>query len=301
MYVFTAEQHCLLSLSAYIWRRRGVAKRHGLGFNEETATEVFLLDLSEQFPGTVKVVPFNRREEGRIGADWAWAFVGPDGQWCQGMLVQAKRLDDEEREYPELYYQAPAKGSQPSVSQLDRLIGNGRRLALPPVYAFYNHLSAPGRVPSRKCGTLRLIWQSLPESWGIAVASAFDVRNNKPDKRFDCHREHSLPLHCLLCSGGRGRQGAMGSAGAAAAALSRLFEGPDGDDEAESELTPPFRPRRGLPEIFRFAEQVHEARIEGAETHAVDVGSDFPGIAGVVILRDSEHEEDLLPLEYPAE
>lgn len=67
MYVFTAEQHCLLSLCANIWRRRGAAKRHGLGFNEETATEVFLLDLSEQFPGTVKVVPFNRREEGRIG------------------------------------------------------------------------------------------------------------------------------------------------------------------------------------------------------------------------------------------
>ena len=130
MYVFTAEQHCLLSLSAYIWRRRGVAKRHGLGFNEETATEVFLLDLSEQFPGTVKVVPFNRREEGRIGADWAWAFVGPDGQWCQSMLVQAKRLDNEDREYAELYYRAPAKGSQPSIAQLDRLIDNGRRLGL---------------------------------------------------------------------------------------------------------------------------------------------------------------------------
>lgn len=76
----------------------------------------------------------------------------------------------------------------------------------------------------------------------------------------------------------------MDSAGAAAAALSRLLEGPGGDDEAESELKPPFRPRRGLPVMFRFAEQIHEARIEGTETHAVDVGSDFPGIAGAVIL-----------------
>ena len=106
MYVFTPEQHCLLSLSVNIWGRRGEAKRHGLRFGEETATELFHLDLAELFPGNVKIVPFNRREEGRIGADWAWAFVGPDGQWCQGMLVQAKRLDDEEREYPELYYQA---------------------------------------------------------------------------------------------------------------------------------------------------------------------------------------------------
>ena len=93
----------------------------------------------------------------------------------------------------------------------------------------------------------------------------------------------------------------MGSAGAAAAALSQLFEGPGGDDEVESQLTPPFRPRRGLPEIFRFAEQIHEARTEGAETHGVDAGSDFPGIAGAVILRDSEHEDDLPPSEYPTE
>ena len=93
----------------------------------------------------------------------------------------------------------------------------------------------------------------------------------------------------------------MESAGAAAAALSRLFERTVGVDEAEPGLTPPFRPRRGLPEVFQFAEQIHEARIEGAETHAVDAGSDFPGIAGAVILRDSEHEEDLPPAEYPAE
>ena len=200
MYIFTPEQHCPLSLSANIWRLRGEAKRHGLRFNEESATEVFLLDLASQFPGNVKIVPFNRREEGRIGADWAWAFVGPDGQWCQGMLVQAKRLDDDDREYPELFYRPPAKGSQPPIAQLDRLIDNGRRLGLPPVFALYNHLSAPGRVPRGKCGSLRLISQSLPESRGIAVASAFEVRNSKPDKRYDCHREHSLPLHCLLCS-----------------------------------------------------------------------------------------------------
>ena len=152
MYIFTPEQHCLLSLSANIWRLRNEAKRHGLRFNEKSATEVFLLDLASQFPGNAKIVPFNRREEGRIGADWAWAFVGPDGQWCQGMLVQAKRLDDGDREYAELFYRPPAKGSHPSIAQIDRLIDNGRRLGLPPVFALYNHLSAPERVPSGRCG-----------------------------------------------------------------------------------------------------------------------------------------------------
>ena len=301
MYVFTPQQHCLLSLSVNIWRRLGKAKYHGLRFGEETATELFLLDLAELFPGNVKVVPFNRREEGRIGADWAWVFIGPDGQSWQGMLVQAKRLDDKECEYPELYYVPPAKGPQPSVPQLDRLIDSGRRYGLPPVYVFYNHLSTPGRVPNERCGSLRMISQSMPESWGIAVASALDVRNNKPDKRYDRHREHSLPLHCLLCSEGRGRQSSMGSADAAAAALTRLFDRTGGDDKVEPELTPPFRPRWGdLPDIFQFAEKIHQERIEGAVAHAVDVESDFPGIGGVVILRDSEREDDFAPPEYPA-
>ncbi len=197
------------------------------------------------------------------------------------MLVQAKRLDNEDREYAELYYRAPAKGSQPSIAQLDRLIDNGRRLGLPPVYAVYNHLSDPRRVPRETCGSLRLISQPVPESWGIAIASAFEVRNSKPDKTYERHRDHSLPLHCLLCSGGRGRQTAMGSAAAAAAALSKLFEGTVGDDAAGPELTPPFRPRRGLPDIFQFAEHIHRARMEGVETVAIDPGSDYPGIGGL--------------------
>ena len=293
MYVFTPEQRCLLSLSANIWRRRGKAKRYGLAFNEESATEVFLLDLAEQFPGKVTIVPFNRGQEGEIGADWAWAFVGPDGHRCQSMLVQAKRLDDQDQEYPELFYRPRAKDSQPSITQLDRLIDNGRRLGIPPVYAFYNHLSDPLRVPRDQCGSLRLVSQSLPESWGIAFTSAFEVRNSKPDKSYNCHRAHSLPLHCLLCSGGSGCRVAMGSAGAAAAALSRLFRGTGGDDVAGSELKPPFAQRRGLPEIFQFAEQIYLARMDGVETRPVDPGSDFPGIGGVVILRDSEIEEDV--------
>ena len=300
-HVFTSEQRCLLNLSANIWRRRGAAKRFGLGFNEETATEVFLLDLEEQFPGTVTISPFNRGEERRIGADWAWTFVSADGQWSQSMLVQAKRLDDREREYPKLFYRSRATGSQPSILQLDQLIDNAKRFGFPPVYALYNHLSDTRRVPRGACGLLRSISCSLPESWGIAVASAFEVRNSKPDKSYDCHRDHSVPLHCLLCPKGSGDHGAMGSAGVAAAGLSRLFEGTVGEDVAGPELTPPFRPRRGLPEIFRYAEQLHRSRMERAEASVVEPESEFPGIGGVVILRGRDEKEDLVPSEHPGE
>ena len=92
------------------------------------------------------------------------------------------------------------------------------------MYAFYNNLVDESRVPSKFCGTLASMGWSCPETWGITLASAIAVQYEKPDRSFDCHRHHSMPLHCLLCSWGSGRQGAKGSAGAAAGALSRLFD-----------------------------------------------------------------------------
>ena len=293
MNVFTTEQHCLLSLSANVWNRRGAAKRYGLGYNEETASEVFLLDLAEQFPGKVTIVPFTHKKEARIGADWAWAFVSHDGVWCQGMLVQAKRLDDDDREYTELYYRPRSTGTQPAILQLDRLIDSSRRYGLPPLFVFYNHLKDSGRLPHNACGSLDLISLSLPESWGIAIASAFNVRNARPNKSYNLHRSHSLPLHCLLCSRGCGRQGPMGSAESAAAGLSRLFNGTDDDDVRGSDFALPFRPRRGMPELFRFAEQIYQDRTGGLDANPNDFGREFPGIAGAVIVRDREREENL--------
>jgi len=257
-------------------------------FNEPTVTEVFLLDLVELFPGNVKIIPFTSKRESQIGADWAWAFVGPDGRSCQALLVQAKRLDDLDREYAELYYQGRSTGATSSVPQLDKLIASAKRFGLPPVYAFYNHLNDPSRIPRSSCGTLDLIQSSLPGSWGVAVASAINVRKAKPDKTFDLHRYHSRPLHCLLCSGGTGQQFAKGSAGAAAAALSTLFEGTSEDDGLGPDLMPPFEPATELPELFRYAEEIEQARAKGDTDLLYENQLEFPGIAGAVILRDPE-------------
>ena len=287
MNVFTPEQHCLLNLSADVWRRRGRAKRHGLlRYNEETASEIFLLDLAIRFPGGATIVPFSRRQEAETGADWAWAFVSSDGKWSQGMLVQAKRLDDQDRKYPGLYYRTPATGSRPSVAQLDRLIEKAASLDLPPVYALYNHLRDPGRLPQGVCGSLRQASLPMPESWGIALASAFAVRAARPDKSYERHREHSLPLHCLLCSGGSGHQGEKGSAGAAARGLRMLFAMAGADVDGDPDRRPPFEPGRELPGIFRYAERIHLARQEGLEDGVYDGEGEYPGIGGAVILRD---------------
>ena len=68
---FTPQQYCLLQLSVGVWGRRRAAKLTGLPYNEETVTEVLLLDLQINFPGDVLIVPFTKRREARIGADWA--------------------------------------------------------------------------------------------------------------------------------------------------------------------------------------------------------------------------------------
>lgn len=288
MYALTSQQIRLLHLSMRVWHRRGAAKAAGLKFNEPTVTEVFLLDLSTMFPGEVSIIPFSPYRESQIGADWAWAFIGPDGRSCQALLVQSKRLDDHDRQYPGLYYRRRSSRSRPSVSQLDTLIASANRYRLPPVCVFYNHLSDPGRVPRYSCQTLGLIQSSIAESWGVAIASAINVRKAKPDKTYDCHRHHSRPLHCLLCSRGTGQQNDKGSAGAAAAALSALFEGTSDDDGLGPDLMPPFEPTEGLPELFQYAERIKQERSEGDTTFLSEFRREFPGIAGAVIMRDFE-------------
>ena len=114
---FTPQQCCLFKLSVSTWTRRGAAKLAGLPYNEETVTEGLLLDLQIDFPGDVRIVPFTKKREARIGGDWAWAFVGHDGHSNQGMLVQAKRLDDDDRIYGSLYRKTRLKGESHSKLQ----------------------------------------------------------------------------------------------------------------------------------------------------------------------------------------
>lgn len=285
---FTPQQCCLLQLSVGVWERRRAAKLAGLPYNEETVTEGLLLDLQIKYPGEVLIVPFTKRAEARIGADWAWAFVGRDGRLNQGMLVQAKRLDDDDRNYKWLYKKSRLKGEAQSKLQVNRLIETAKRCQLPPVYAFYNHLDDQNRIPLFACGTLDGLYWHCPETWGVALASAIEVRRARPDKSFDHHRCHSMPLHCLLCSGGSGQQGAMGSPGAAAAALSRLFARSASTDDLGSDLSPPFEPAAELPEIFQEAERVHRSGHLDDDGMIAEFSARFPGLAGAVIFRDSE-------------
>ena len=287
MYTFSRQQVCLFKLSSKIWRYKSRAKSFGLNFNEEAATELLLLELAESFPGNVDIIPFSKMREGRIGADWALGFVGPDGCSFQGMLIQAKRLDDNEKEYSKLFYKKRPKGAATPKSQIDLLIDNAVRYQLPPVYVFYNHISSTRRIPTDICESLNMLHPlRFPQSWGVSLASAIAVRNSRPDKTFDLHSLHSMPLHCILCSMGTGQSGQSGSAGTAAAALTRLFGITDSVVDLGLELPISFEPKRELPELFQYAKRLRKNEsIDGMKDLAPSV-SDYPGIAGVVIVQD---------------
>jgi uncharacterized protein DUF6615 len=63
--------------------------RAGLGWAEEAVTDI---SIHKGLPD-VRVVQFNRHQEGAVGADYLWWWLDKDSNQCFGMLVQAKRLN----------------------------------------------------------------------------------------------------------------------------------------------------------------------------------------------------------------
>lgn len=312
-YPLSAEQLCLLTLARTTWTRRGVAKSRKLAFHEESVTETVLQDLALTFPGRLLITPFNKIEEGKNGADWAWAFVSADGTWSTAMLVQAKVLDLKDKHYGKIEQKAAKSSGMPQ--QIDTLLASAARLGVPAVYAFYNHLSDTGKIPDH-CRTLRKSAPGFPpESWGISIADAQAVKASLPDKTFLTHGGHSMPLHCLLCSSATGRHPAGGSPEAAARALARLARfgagGPmwprpgledraaerrvalatDGPDDIDKEMLFYERLSEPLPPIFGAVRRLAEIDDEDAYERAVTgLAADYPNLAGVVIMTDDVDE-----------
>jgi hypothetical protein len=288
-YPFTPEQTALLTCARTTWDRRRTAKLRALSFGEETITETILMDLAVAFPGRLEIVQFSKNQEGKRGADWAWAFRDATGTKNLPMLVQAKLLDRHDRAYPEI---ARFVGKKlPAVRQIDRLIATAARYRWPALYAFYNHLDNPGRIPDR-CGTIPNAGLVMPESWGISVALAEHVRDAldpQNDQRFDTHSQHSIPLHCLLCSMASGERPPEGGPGQVLQSLRRLsgLREPRGEAVDTQRLAP--RLRATLPRLFELA--MTAGRADTAEPGARRVEAlarSYPRLAGVVVLQDAE-------------
>jgi hypothetical protein len=288
-YPLTLEQMCLLKLATLTWKRRASAKRIGLSLGEETISEMMLIELKENFPGDVTILPFNKNQESKTGADWAWAFQSHDKKYTLPMLVQAKLLSNNNT-YNELDRNVGKHGS--STRQIDLLIDQANVLNWPAIYAFYNHLDNKSTAPNN-CMSLNLVsYSSIPEEWGISVADALTVRaaldapaapSKKSGKSFRTHSGHSIPLHCLLCSTGKGAVPPKGSPQLILEALNRISS-----ESIPEHAAPRLElPLTELPHIFRWAQEINAIRsaIQRAQKME-ELQKEFPTFAGIVILKD---------------
>jgi hypothetical protein len=186
----TPAQTALLVASHWIWARRGAAKAAGFPFAEETITETVLLDIADVASGHVSIVPFNKQQEGAIGADWEWCFYDQRALQYLRLLMQAKVLDNNDHQYAHIDRYV----GNSDVRQIDRLKDSATSRGVPALYAFYNHLSDEKRVPAQTCAC-----EPCTKCWGASVAPLHAVLNTLPDKKFDTLKNSSFPWVCLLC------------------------------------------------------------------------------------------------------
>ncbi len=250
-------------------------------FGEETVTETILLDLKLSYPGKIWIVPFNKHQEGKIGADWEWCFASEDELYFLAMLVQAKVLDDREETYNHIGRTIGNTG----IRQIDRLLETGSRRGVATTYAFYNHVTDEGRLP-QICGSL-LPGYSQSEPWGISIACAEQIRDLLPDQKFETIKQVSKPLHCLLCTQGDGILPTRGSP----EAISRSM-----DREAKSLRDDIWRPRQDRPAYYNQVMELMGDFDEGErifDHRAImreKLAAENPGLDGIVILRDGRRK-----------
>jgi len=192
------------------------------------------------------------------------------------MLVQAKRLDNEENVYSGLSQKIGK--SSPPVLQIDQLIKTAADQGVPAFYAFYNHVSDPSRIP-QTCKSLSSGDPDHIRAFGISLAAAWTVKSKLPSITFDTHRQHSVPLHCLLCSRGSKGRPSSGIAEHAASQIAIM----QADYVRTTEVFEFFGVREGLHPIVKRALSKVARRADDYESAEAD---EMPGIAGVVILHD---------------
>jgi hypothetical protein len=99
-----------------------LAEDAGLTWGEETITELVLANAHPE----VISVPFTKRQERRVGADWMWWWVDDSGE-AFGMLIQAKRLHSD----------WGIDFSYRRGEQMDALRDTARLLGVPDAYVLY--------------------------------------------------------------------------------------------------------------------------------------------------------------------
>lgn len=170
----------LRGLAGRVWTDQTDARHFGLELQEETITELLLLQMARDLsPHGLKIQMFNKRKEGGVtradgtveeignGADWEWFVDLPN---CQvGFRVQAKRL------FGSLSQNGYYGGLTLGGTQIDDLIKSAGT-EMNPVYIFYNH--AFTRTSHLFTRSPKTNWFG-GSAWGCSVATAEFVKSLK--------------------------------------------------------------------------------------------------------------------------
>jgi len=172
----------------------------GLGFSEETLTDLMLLQISKKIPYEVLTVKFGRNYEGNEGADFELLFADRSG--VIGLRIQSKRLKMANNNY--FYSGLDYPGHTPY--QVNRLIQAAAMNNFAPLYFFYNYWDLDFQYKNflnplvSRVSCCRLYSKS---SLGVTMASAGDVEaliNQNPGRKLlEDVLPFCWPVYCLAC------------------------------------------------------------------------------------------------------
>jgi hypothetical protein len=232
----------LRSLAGWNWNRQNEALKLGLSLQEETLTEMLLLQIARDCaPLGLKVRMFTRAQEHANGADWEWTFKSTH---CTiALRVQAKRL----------YMSGPNAGRYGGWkhlgTQATKLIADAGTDYFP-IFVFYNNYASQvfSRKPSHGFHG--------PSQWGCAFANAQDIEkslSNWPEDIVDkMHPWHELFDLCTV-AGRRNRlpgeeRGPEAEKSSAVSVRNPLWLEPYGDQQGVEE----YLEERGLAGVAYF-------------------------------------------------
>ena len=123
-------------LAESAWGWMGDARKLGLGFSEDTISDLAMLEIARSGLGGLTVRRVSKRHERFVGFDWLWIVSRP-GLPTAVYVVQAKKVKLDKSEaysYSRLRYRTGSK------YQIDVLEEFAASIGAIPMYCFYNHV-----------------------------------------------------------------------------------------------------------------------------------------------------------------
>ena len=184
------------SLADLTWGWLRDARRLGLGFSEDTISDLAMLEIGRTVPNEVGVFRVSKLDERLVGFDWLWVIFRR-GMTPAFYVVQAKKLKLDETS---TYSYGRVKYKAGSRYQIDALEDFANWLGATPLYCFYNHVDDHTAGWHWNCRAQQL---PDPPQMGCTVVPldvVKPVHDRRGPKRFDSIHWHpdAVPWRCLF-------------------------------------------------------------------------------------------------------